>query len=175
MSKDRQPLDDEELEAVLAKFEDRARAITGSFRIPPEDGEDLFQEVLLIYTLKRDRIYSTEGWLAVTLRRQCIMYWRRRQRSLVSQVDEAILELMAPQSAAPQESATLRGDLERTLAKLPDRCRSVLQLRYQRELSPREVARSLGYRFSGIYKVLERCLSAFSQHLVENGFEEVRS
>ena len=175
MSKDRQSLNDEALEAVLTKFRDSARAITGSFRIPPEDGEDLFQEVLLIYTLKRDRIYSTEGWLAVTLRRQCIMYWRRRRRCLVTQVDEAILELMAPQSEAPQEAAALRGDLERTLATLPARCRSVLQLRYQRELSPREVASSLGYRFSGIYKVLERCLSAFSRHLVGNGFEEAKS
>ena len=166
------PIGENELESLLYDFRDRARAITAWFRIPPEDGEDLLQETLLTYVLKRERIYSIEGWLAVTLRRQCIMYWRRRQRSLVSCVDETILELLAPARAAPQETEFLRRDLDLTLAKLSPRCRSVIRMRYHEERPPLDVASSLGYRPASIYKVLQRCLSSFSRRLVLDGFQE---
>lgn len=168
-------LEKNELESLLQNFRDRARAITAWFRIPPEDGEDLLQETLLTYVQKRERIYSIEGWLSVTLRRQCLMYWRRRQRSLVSCVDEAILELLAPARAARQETDLLRRDLDLILAKLSPRCRSVIRLRYYEERPPLEVASSLGYRASGIYKILHRCLAAFSRCLVLDGFKEAKS
>ena len=175
MSEPTVPIGDSQLESLLSDFRGRARAITAWFRIPPEDGEDLLQETLLTYVLKRERIYSLEGWLAVTLRRQCIMYWRRRQRSLVSCVDEAILELLAPARAPPQETELLRRDLDLILAKLSPRCRWIIRMRYHEEQPPLDVASSLGYRPSSIYKILQRCLSAFSRRLVLDGFKAAKS
>ena len=159
------PRGEEGLERLLENFRPRARAIVNSYRIPEEDGDDLLQEALLTFLHKRDQIYSPEAWLAATLRRCCLMYWRSRRRSLLRQVDASVLELMAETGQTPQESVDLRYDLNRALGRLPDRCRSLLVARYRQGLSPSEAARSLGYRSSGIYKILERCLAAFTSHL----------
>lgn len=159
------PVDDDELELLLSSFKPRARAITSSFRIPAQDGEDLLQDALLTLVNKRHEIYSPEAWLAATLRKRCLMYWRSRRRSLLRQVDAAVLELIAAETPAPQEAVDLRHDLDNALRQLPARCRSLLIARYQKGLTPSEAARSLGYRFSGIYKLLERCLTAFTSQL----------
>ena len=165
MQVDLRPIDDAELELLWSSFKTRARAITAWFGIPAEDGEDLLQEAMLIFLRKRQQICSPEAWLAVTLRRRCLMYWRRRRRSLLRQVDSAVLELIAEEGPIAQETSDLLHDLERILQQLPDRCRSLLLLRYRQGLSPAEAARSLGYRTSGIYKILERCLTAFTRRL----------
>ena len=175
MSEPIDPNDDSEIEALLPSFRRKARAITGGFGIPAEDGDDLVQDALMTYVVKRHRIYSLEAWLAITLKSMCINYWRRRQRSLFVQVDEAILELLAPAGDVPQETAFLRRDLDRNLAKLSPRCREVLGMRYSEERSPYEVASSLGYQHSGIHKVLHRCLAHLSQCLVLDGFQEAKS
>lgn len=173
MKAGRRPRGEEGLERLLESFKPRARAITASYRIPEEDGEDLLQEALLTFLHKRDQIYSQEAWLAATLRRRCLMYWRARRRSLLRQVDVSVLELMAQGGQTPQESVDLRHDLNRALCRLPARCRSLLLARYRQGLSPSETARSLGYRSSGIYKLLERCLTAFTSRLTLVGRKQV--
>lgn len=173
MKAGRQPRGDEGLERLLESFRSRARAITASYRIPEEDGEDLLQEALLTFLHKRDGVHKPEAWLAATLRRRCLMYWRTRRRSLLKQVDTSILELMAQRGQTPQEGVDLRLDLNRALGRVPDRCRSLLVARYRQGLSPSEMARSLGYRSSGIYKLLERCLTAFTSRLTLIGGRQV--
>ena len=163
------PVPEDDFEVLLASFKPRARAITATFGIAPEDGEDLLQEALLTYLHKRDEVHSPEAWLAATLRKRCLMFWRSRRRSVLRQVDTTILELFADGQTSGQETADLRSDLNRTLRKLPDHCRSLLVLRYRTGLSPTEAAKSMGYRSSGIYKVLERCLSAFCHRLTLAG------
>ena len=155
-------LDEEGVEHLLLSFKPRARAITASFRIPPEDGEDLLQEALLTFLHKRDEIFCPEAWLAATLKRRCLMYWRSRRRNLLRQVDASILELLAGGEEGPQQSIDARCDLDRLLCEVPEKCRSLLVARYREGLTPSETAQSLGYRRSGIYKLIERCLSALT-------------
>lgn len=155
-------LDEEGIEHLLLSFKPRARAITASFRIPPEDGEDLLQDALLTFLHKREEIFCPEAWLAATLKRRCLMYWRSRRRNLLRQVDTSILELMAGGEEGPQQSIDARCDLDRLLCEVPEKCRSLLDARYRQGLTPSEAAQSLGYRRSGIYKLIERCLSALT-------------
>ena len=173
MKLDRRPKGEDGLELLLARFKPRARAITASYRIPAEDGEDLLQEALLTFLHKRAEIYNPEAWLAAALRRRCLMYWRARRHSLLLQVDTSVLELMAQGGQTSQESVDLRLDLNRALCRLSDRCRSLLVARYRQGLSPSEAARSLGYRASGVYKLLERCLTAITRRLTLAGGKRV--
>ena len=157
---------------MLVRLEPNLRAILGWYGIPVEDGEDLVQQCMVTFLTKQEEIRHPEAWLLGTVRRRCLMYWRQRRRDLVQTVDTAILELMAEGHRPEQELSDLRSDLERMLHKLPGRCRSVLQLRYGRGLSPVEAAEALGYSSSGIYKIIDRCLAAFSRQLVAGGFRE---
>ncbi len=67
---------------------------------------------------------------------------RLARRSEVLDIAEA-LECSAPAPGADLESAELRGRLERELARLPTRQRSVFELRALRELDYADVARLL--------------------------------
>lgn len=142
-----------------------ATKICRRYRIPPQDAEDLMQQTLIALIDSRDDVQNPEAWIAGTLRNQCLMYWRRRRRRLYNAVDSAILEEMAAPSPPQQQSVEFSHDLERALGQLPNRCRSVLQLRYGLGCQPRETAERLGYRSSSIYKILNRCLAALSRSL----------
>ena len=48
---------------------------------------------------------------------------------------------------------------------MPDKCRNLLNARYREGMTPSETAESLGYRQSGIYKLIERCLTTLSTRL----------
>jgi RNA polymerase sigma factor (sigma-70 family) len=155
------------LEHTLADAEPRLRWVFQRLGIPHQDREDLLQETLLQFVQKRDSIREPQAWLPAALRRQCLMYWRRRRRRLYSTVDETLLDLMTEDTQTPQEQDDLRRDLTAAVARLPLRCRRTLKLRYALGYDPGETADRLGYRRSGIYKIVERCLAALTGVLVQ--------
>lgn len=162
------------LEQTLADVEPRLQWVFRRLGIPPQDREDLLQETLLQFVQKRDSIRQPQAWLPAALRRQCLMYWRTRRRRLYSTVDDALLELMRESSTTPQEQEDLRRDLSAAVARLPLRCRRTLKLRYALGYGADETADRLGYRRSGIYKIVERCLAALTCVLVQpNSNDEV--
>jgi RNA polymerase sigma factor (sigma-70 family) len=67
------------------------------------------------------------------------------------------------------EGADLRRDLDILLERLPERCRSLLALRYRQGYEPPELAERLGYSPSSISKITTRCLAALTRHLVTAG------
>jgi RNA polymerase sigma factor (sigma-70 family) len=74
------------------------------------------------------------------------------------------------QSMAPaQEEADLKRDLANALELLPERCRSILSLRYRQGYNPAEMARHLGYSQGSISKITTRCLAALTRRLVASG------
>ena len=164
----------EDLEAVVERIKPKARQIFARYRIPPADAEDLLQEAFIVYLHKKETIRQTEPWLLGTLRKRCLVYWRTRRRRLYNAVDTAVLEAVAKPERPAQEIADLNSDLKCALGKLSERCRSLLQLRYGLGCTPLETAERMGYRSSGIYKVLERCLAALTTRLVNAGLVSER-
>ena len=140
--------------------------LLASFRIPSEDAEDLLQQSLVALLHHWHQVREPESWLAVTLKRQCQMYWRRRRRRLYSAVDAALLDLLSAPVAPPQERADLLADLRKLIDQLPPRCRTILTLRFQLGYEPAEVARRLGYRDSSIGKITTRCMAALARALL---------
>jgi RNA polymerase sigma-70 factor (ECF subfamily) len=159
------------LEEILARVEPRLKRILGRYKIPAQDADDLLQETFLIMVAKSGSIRNPDAWLIATLSNRCIIYWRKHRARLWDLVDSAILELLADAQAPAQERADLRFDLDSLLAKLPDRCRSLLQLRYGLGFSTAEAAERMGYCKSSIRKVTRRCLAALTEQLLGAGFQ----
>ena len=157
------------LEELLDRMQPRLKRILARYRIPAQDAEDLLQETFLIMVAKWGTIRNPDAWLLATLANRCIIYWRKYRSRLWDLVDTAILELLAEAEAPAQEQSDLRFDLEALLSALPERCRSVLRLRYGLGCSTAEAAERTGYCKSSIRKVTRRCLAALTTQLLGYG------
>ena len=151
---------------LLEGLRPTARRVFARYRIPLQDTEDLLQQALVSLLSRRDKVRDPEAWTVGALRNLCRLYWRNRRTVLYESVDSAILESVADPARPKQEREDVARDLERLLSELPDRCQSILDLRYRMGCRPKEAARRLGYRDSSIYKITERCLAALSRRLM---------
>jgi RNA polymerase sigma factor (sigma-70 family) len=148
---------------LLERVEPRVKVLLSAYRIPPQDAEDLLQQALLALLYHWDRVREPERWLMGTLRRQCLMYWRKNRRSIYSAVDSTLLELLSQPVSPAQERDEMRSDLSALVERLPPRCRSILDLRFRLGYEADEVASMTGYRLSSIAKVTNRCVAALSR------------
>lgn len=164
-----QPRIDDALDTFLRKVRPRVRVLFTRYRIPPQDTEDILQQALLALLYHRDSIRDPEAWLIGTLRNKCMLYWRDQRRKLYDAVDAAVLEYVAEPLAPDQEGADLRRDLANAIDQLPERCRSLLSLRYAHGYRPSEMALFLGYSHGSISKLTNRCLAALTRRLVASG------
>ena len=160
-------VDGRELEGILRALRPRLGAMLASFRIPPQDADDLLQNVLLQFHCKRSQIRTPDAWIPCALRLECRMYWRTRSRSFTTAMDAAVLDTVAGEepAAPPQEGAVMRHTLGRWIGQLQDRCRSILRLRYHLGYETREVAEEMGYSPASIDKVTRRCLDALGRKM----------
>lgn len=104
--------------------------ILSRYRVPPEDGQEILDDVMLTMLVKRERIRDPERWLRRTLRNRCVHYWRQRRRHLYRVVDSGILALLNSEATPEAEREELRQELGRAADGLPGRCRAVVRQRY---------------------------------------------
>jgi RNA polymerase sigma factor (sigma-70 family) len=161
---------DQAFEGLLTRLQPRARATLARFRIPPADAEDVLQQTLLLYVERHSEVVDPEAWILTTLRNRCLMYWRKRRRRIYDAVDEEILARLSDPAEPPHERQHVRAGVQAAIAKVADPCRSLLTVRYALDCDAAETASRLGYKPSGIYKVIERCLAALTAHLAACGF-----
>lgn len=164
-------------DAVLARrvgLDEFARGVRPKMRrmvrgwgVPPEDAEDLVQQTLMALVGCWEGVRNPDAWVAGATRKSCLMYWRSRRRRIYDAVDDGVLEWLAEPERPAQEHRALRRDLTALAARLPERYRSVLRLRYALGCDAPETARRLGYRPSSIGKVTTRGLAALRGELTE--------
>ncbi|HEX4495586.1 MAG TPA: sigma-70 family RNA polymerase sigma factor [Thermoanaerobaculia bacterium] len=154
------------LEGFLRQVRPRLKTLFAHYRIPPQDTEDILQQALLALIYHREGIRDEEAWLLGTLRNKCLLYWREQRRRLYDSVDATVLEVMAEPVEPSQEGDDRHRDLTLALERLPERCRSLLWLRYRQGYDPPELAERLGYSPASISKVTTRCLAALTRQLV---------
>lgn len=162
------------MELFLERVRPRLKCVFVRYRIPPDDADDLLQQALLAFVHQSGEVRDPGAWLAGTLRHKCLLYWRDRRRKVYDAVDDAMLEWLAQPQAPTQGDADLRRDVENLIERLPQRCRSLLQLRYKMGYEAPELARRLGYRPSSIGKVTTRCLAALTRHMIAAGLGKER-
>jgi RNA polymerase sigma-70 factor (ECF subfamily) len=164
-----QPEVEASFESFLSRVQPRLKVLFVRYRIPPQDTDDIVQQALLALVYQRQEIRDAEAWLLGTIRNKCLLYWREQRRKLYEAVDAAVLEFMAEPTAPDQEETDRRRDLANAIERLPERCRSLLALRYRHGYEPLELAERLGYSPSSINKITTRCLAALTRHLVADG------
>ena len=147
----------------------RARRIAGWYvhrqGIPREDAEDLIQQTLLVLMLEHRNVRNPDAWVIGTLRNKCRRYWRRRHEDRVGGLEPEMLEAAAPPLPLDQERGDLRRDLEAALARLPERCRTILRYRYGLGLRAREIADLLEQPAANVRKTASRCLRTLQREL----------
>ncbi|MEO8197684.1 MAG: sigma-70 family RNA polymerase sigma factor [Thermoanaerobaculia bacterium] len=160
----------DELPQLVDRLESEFARLFTYFRIPEQDAEDLLQDALVLFITKRPKIVVPDAWLIGTLRFRCLLYWRKRRRRLLETVDETLLMELAGGIPPRQNNDDLARDLSGAIGRLPDRCRSLLRLRYGLGCDDPEVAHRLGYSPTGIRKIAHRCLSALTHQMLASGY-----
>lgn len=160
----------DELPQLVDKLEAEFARLFAYFKIPAQDAEDLLQDTFVLFITKRTQIVTPDAWLIGTLRYRCLLYWRKRRRRLLETVDETLLQELAGGATPRQENDDLARDLSGAIGRLPDRCRSLLRLRYGLGCDDPEVAQRLGYSPTGIRKIAHRCLSALTHQMLAVGY-----
>ncbi len=145
-------------EALISEMRPRLRGILARYRIPPQDAEDVLQEVLLVAFRKWSTIASREYWLLGVMRLKCALYWRRKRNSRVEACESELLEELSPPLPPGQEQTERSQDLARLMGGLDERQRTAVWLRFGLGLSSQEVASQLGYSPAGVRKLTYRCL-----------------
>jgi RNA polymerase sigma-70 factor, ECF subfamily len=137
----------DELARAFAEQRPALRRLLRSFKIPPEDAEDLLQKTLLLAVMKQREIERPGAWLFGTLRTLCAVYCRKRRKETwrVHELDapggELLVPPVAPEGQQQRERRLLLAELARGL---PPHQRRVLMLRYQLGMQDVEVAAATG-------------------------------
>jgi RNA polymerase sigma factor (sigma-70 family) len=160
------------LELFLHRVRPRLRTLFSRYRIPLEDTEDILQQALLALLYQWQTVRDPEAWLLGTLRNRCLLYWRDRRRKLYEVVDSTVLDLMVGSEVPEQERADLARDLSTVIGRLPQRCQSLLMLRYRLGYEASEVAERLGYSPTSMSKVTTRCLATLMRQLTAAGLHQ---
>lgn len=130
--------------------------------------EDLAQEVFL-QLYRNLAAVSSEAHLAFWLRKvtlhRAIDRLRREPRHAMAPLEEAQL----PAAGAPAGDPILERRLRSLLAQLPPAARAVVILRYQEDLDPADIARTLRMPVNTVKSHLKRSLAELRERMTATG------
>jgi RNA polymerase sigma factor (sigma-70 family) len=147
---------------LVAAFDRQLRAVAASFRLQPADVDDVMQ---ITWMRLLQRIHQLQepaaigGWLATTVRRECL---RTLQRPMTEELT-AEHPSAAQESAERPDDAALRAERRATLRQamgaLPDRHRRLMVLlAAEPELEYRRIGAALDMPVGSIGPIRARCL-----------------
>ena len=131
------------------------------------EAEDLAQEVFLGLHRNLSSVESAahlEFWLRRVTMNRAIDRLRRRPRHDLSLEDAGVLI-----SDTTDSDPLLQRRLRALLAQLPPAPRAVVLLRYQEDLNPNEIARTLNMSINTVKSHLKRSLATLRERLGANG------
>ncbi len=93
----------ETFEAFLKRLEPRLKRLLAVYRMPREDAEEVLQQALLALLYQWESVGDPEHWLLGTLKRHCLMHWRKSRLQVPS-------ERCDPPRAALQSARPVAGE-----------------------------------------------------------------
>jgi RNA polymerase sigma factor (sigma-70 family) len=164
--------------ALVAKYKRLIYSIPIRFGAQPDDAADIFQAVCadLVAELPRLRRHdAVRPWLMRVARHKTLHWKARARREAGWRQPEDVEQELALHDGA---GAKILEDIERAqalrdaVAKLPDRCRALVQMLFyhQPPLPYDELARRLGLATGSIGFIRGRCLKKLRAHLKASGF-----
>ncbi|MDA8195217.1 MAG: sigma-70 family RNA polymerase sigma factor [Thermaerobacter sp.] len=123
--------------------------------------EDIVQEAIAkawIHHHRLPTIANPRAWFFTILRRECINYFRHRDRRLVAVDIDPSPPVSPPDAYDPYEAADLRIDIAALLRRLSPRDREMLAWRYGMDWSLEDIAESTGIPLSTVKSRIYRAL-----------------
>jgi RNA polymerase sigma-70 factor (family 1) len=143
----------QQFEALFYKMKDRLYRYALRFVGDAESAEDVVQDVMSKLWQKReeaDQIDNLEAWLMVLTRNRALDLLRKNKDNLVS-VDEAIgLSDHEPMADKLLENEDLMTLLRNCLSQLPEKQRTVFQLREIEQMTYEEISAATGYNLDDV-------------------------
>ena len=128
-----------------------------AFRLPPEDAEDVFQEVFARVYQHLDRLRSDDSvrpWIAQLTRRLCIDRLRSSGREGPAELDDLDPGGVDEKLAGLDDALTVRASLD----AVGDPCRDILDRFFCRDESYKSIGDALGLPAGTIASRISRCL-----------------
>jgi RNA polymerase sigma-70 factor, ECF subfamily len=150
--------------ALVRQHQSTVFGLAWNFLRDESAAEELAQEVFLELFRALPSLSSSAhvtNWLRRVTTNRCIDHSRyRRARPQV-----ALEDVREPAAASADDDPLLTDRLRRLTASLPERARAVLVLRYQEDLSPTEIAETLGIPLNTVKSHLQRSLAMLREKL----------
>ena len=128
-----------------------------AFRLPPEDAEDVFQEVFARVYQHLERLRSDDSirpWIAQLTRRLCIDRLRSSGREGPAELDDLDPGGVDEALAGLEDALTVRASLD----AVGDPCRDILDRFFTRDESYKSIGEALGLPAGTIASRISRCL-----------------
>ena len=162
-------------DALVARFSGLLWATARGHRLSESDSADVVQTTWLRLLENLGRIDDPErlpGWLATTVRRECLAVLRKGKREHAFGDDDAVATIPDPRS--PLDAALLAAERDALLwqlvDRLPDRCRSLLRvLMADPPPAYAEVSAALGLPVGSIGPTRARCLGHLRELALASG------
>jgi RNA polymerase sigma-70 factor (ECF subfamily) len=158
--------------ALLGDLQLRLRGyFSRRLRRSPEDVEDLVQESLIAIHTRRDtydRSQALAPWVYAIARYKLIDHYRRSGRREFAPLEDAFSELRVEDHGA---AADARRDVEKALASLPDRARTLLRDLKINELSVAETASRAGMSEGAVKVAAHRALRTLADRFAGGAAE----
>jgi RNA polymerase sigma-70 factor (ECF subfamily) len=161
------------IEPLITQFEGPLLRYAASVTGDLERARDVVQETF--FALHREMTDGARGpvngqiaaWLFTVCRHRALDVLRKEQRmtTLASETTEAAV---APEPSATElEQRELAGQLRQSLAQLPERQQELVRLKFQNNLSYREIAEVTGLSVSNVGFLLHTAIKRLRAGLVE--------
>lgn len=140
----------------------------------PELAEDLTNDVFTavyknLHTYDASKSFIS-SWLYAIASNRLKNYYKSRKEKIYS-TDYMIEMNMEQQSVSPDpmDQEELRIMLECLLQNLPERSRTIIQMKYYRDMTSREIGRNLNLSPGNVRVILKRTLDAMKNMLGQQG------
>ncbi|HUV65069.1 MAG TPA: sigma-70 family RNA polymerase sigma factor [Sedimentisphaerales bacterium] len=142
------------------------------------DAEDIMQETAGIMWRKFDQFQKATNFVAWAIEiahYRVLDYRREKRRSPMLYESEIFEQMVSLAREAGQQDDRRLDALRRCLAKLQDRQRRLIMLRYYDGIGPKEIATRLGMSVHAVYKSLSRIYEQLLRCIRKTpAFEELR-
>ena len=110
--------------------EGEVEALFARFRIPPREAQEMLEQTLVTLYLRYPDLRHPGFWVLQTLKRRCVLWWRRRNRQLYRIADIGFRQILTSSESSRAEREQMRENLRRWSAAVRPRSREVLSRRY---------------------------------------------
>lgn len=157
-------------EAMFRAYYDSLVALAEWYVGSTETAEDIVDDVFLALWTQRDRVIvqeSVRAYLFGATRNRALNAVRDRKTRarLLQQAKSDVIPLAVPETDAAVRALDLRSAIERAIAQLPPRARTILTLHRQAGLSLAEIADLLGISARTVETHLARALKTLRRQL----------